>query len=331
MTFNALWISQDTAAVELRQIDDAELMAGDVTVDVEYSSVNFKDAVALSHLTVPGMAPIVRRFPMIPGIDLAGIVSASDHPEFVAGERVLINGWGLSETHFGGYAQRACVRGQWLVKVPEVFSTRDAMAIGTAGYTAMLSVLALEKGGITPDRGEVLVTGASGGVGSIAVALLSQLGYHVVASTGKLDERAYLQRLGASTVIDRRTLSEPGKPVGQVKWAGAIDLVGGHTLANVIAQTDYRGVVACCGLAQSADLPSSVLPFILRHLTLAGIDSVNASQHARIEAWERLERDLDRGKLAQTETLIGLAEVPAVARNILQGQVRGRTVVDVNR
>ncbi len=326
MTFKALWISQEAAAVQLRQIDDSELMAGDVSVDVEYSTVNFKDGLAIT-----GAASVVRRFPMIPGIDFAGVVTASDHPGFTPGERVLLNGWGLSETHFGGYAQRARVRGQWLVKLPEGFSTRDAMAIGTAGYTAMLSVLALEKGGITPERGEILVTGASGGVGSIAVALLSQLGYNVIASTGKLEESAYLQRLGASAVIDRRMLSEPGQPIAQPKWAGAIDSVGGCTLANVIAQTDYRGVVTSCGLAQSANLPGSVLPFILRNLTLAGIDSVNTPQHARIEAWDRLARDLDLTKLGQIETLVGLADVPEAAQRILQGQVRGRMVVDVNR
>ena len=328
MTFNALWASREDGAisVELRRIDDAQLMDGDVTVDVEYSTVNYKDGLAIT-----GASPVIRTFPMIPGIDFAGVVAASRHPDFAPGERVLLNGWELSQTHFGGYAQRARVRGEWLVKVPAAFSTRDAMAIGTAGYTAMLSVLALEKGGLMPDSGAILVTGASGGVGSVAVALLSQLGYRVIASTGRPEETSYLQRLGASEVIDRRTLSEPGKPVAAPKWAGAVDSVGGHTLVNVLAQTDYRGVVTSCGLAQSTDLPGSVLPFILRHITLAGIDSVNAPQWARTEAWQRLARDLDLAKLGQAETLIGLADVPEIARRILHGQVRGRTVVDVNR
>jgi acrylyl-CoA reductase (NADPH) len=242
----------------------------------------------------------------------------------------LVNGWGLSQTHHGGFAQKARVSGDWLVKIPEVFSTQQAMAIGTAGYTAMLSVLALEHGGLTAERGDILVTGANGGAGSVAIALLSGLGYRVIASTGRQEEADYLRDLGAAEIIDRRTLSEPGAPIAKERWAGVIDSVGSHTLANALAQTQYRGVVAAFGLAQGADLPGSVLPFILRNVTLAGIDSVNAPQAARLQAWSRLARDLDVNKLARTTQVIGLAEVPAVAARVLQGQVRGRTVVDVN-
>jgi acrylyl-CoA reductase (NADPH) len=296
-----------------------------VTVAVEYSTVNYKDALALS-----GRSPVIRTFPLIPGIDLAGVVETSSHPGYAAGDRVLVNGWGLSQTHHGGYAQKARVPGEWLVKIPEAFSSRDAMAIGTAGYTAMLSVLALEHGGVSPDQGDILVTGANGGAGSIAIALLSALGYRVVASTGRREESDYLKALGAAEIIDRATLSEPGAPIAKERWAGAIDAVGSHTLANVLAQTRYRGVVAAFGLAQGADLPGSVLPFILRNVTLAGIDSVNAPYAAREQAWTRLASDLDLGKLARTTQVIGLAEVPALAGQVLQGRVQGRTVVDVN-
>jgi acrylyl-CoA reductase (NADPH) len=242
---------------------------------------------------------------------------------------VLATGWGLSQTHHGGFAQKARVNGDWLVKVPEVFSTRDAMAIGTAGFTAMLSVLALEHGGLAPERGDVLVTGANGGAGSVAIALLSGLGYRVIASTGRLEEAEYLRTLGAADVIDRHTLSEPGAPIAKERWAGAIDSVGSHTLANVLAQTRYRGVVAAFGLAQGADLPASVLPFILRNVTLAGIDSVNAPQPARLQAWSRLASDLDLQKLGRTTKVIGLAQVPEVASQVLAGKVQGRTIVDV--
>jgi len=246
------------------------------------------------------------------------------------GDRVVANGWGLSQSHHGGYAQKARVKGEWLVKIPDVFTTKDAMAIGTAGYTAMLCVLALEHGGLTPQRGDILVTGANGGVGSIAIAILSGLGYRVVASTGRAVEREYLHSLGAAEVIDRKLLSEPGAPIASETWAGAIDSVGSRTLANVLAKTRYRGVVAACGLAQGADLPASVLPFILRNVTLAGIDSVNAPQEARLQAWSRLARDLDLSKLARTTHVVGLAEVPAIAGRIFEGRVQGRTVVDVN-
>ncbi|MEN5392683.1 MDR family oxidoreductase [Stenotrophomonas sp. TWI377] len=327
MSFNALLATKtgDTIAAGVVPLTEQDLMPGDVTVAVEYSTVNYKDALALS-----GRSPVIRTFPLIPGIDLAGVVETSTHPGFAPGDRVLVNGWGLSQTHHGGYAQKARVPGEWLVKIPAAFSSRDAMAVGTAGYTAMLSVLALEHGGVSPDHGDILVTGANGGAGSIAIALLSTLGYRVVASTGRLEESAYLKALGAAEIIDRATLSAPGAPIAKERWAGAIDAVGSHTLANVLAQTRYRGVVAAFGLAQGADLPGSVLPFILRNVMLAGIDSVNAPYAAREQAWTRLATDLDLGKLARTTQMIGLAEVPALADQVLQGRVQGRTVVDVN-
>ncbi|TCQ08729.1 acrylyl-CoA reductase (NADPH) [Rhizobium sp. PP-F2F-G36] len=327
MTFKALLTTKDGDVFSTRVVDftEADLMDGDVTVDVDYSTVNYKDGMAIT-----GRVPVIERFPLVPGIDLAGTVSASSHPDFKVGDRVVANGWGLSQSHHGGFAQKARLNGDWLVKLPDTLSTKDAMAIGTAGYTAMLSVLALEHGGITPDKGDVLVTGANGGVGSVAITLLSGLGYRVVASTGRLEEEAYLRELGAADVIDRKTLSEPGAPVATPRWAGAIDSVGSHTLVNVLAQTKYRGVVTACGLAQGRDLPATVLPFILRNITLAGIDSVNAPQAVRLQAWERLGRDLDLKKLARTTTVIGLEQVPAVAESILGGHVQGRTVVDVN-
>ncbi|APW39583.1 oxidoreductase [Rhodoferax koreense] len=327
MTFKALLTTKmgDAISTALVDFDEGDLMPGNVTVAIDYSTLNYKDAMAVS-----GHAPVIRQFPLIPGIDFAGVVQASSHPGFAVGERVVANGWGLSQSHHGGFAQKARVPGDWLVKLPNTFSTRDAMAIGTAGYTAMLSVLALEHAGVTPDQGEVLVTGASGGAGAVAIALLSRLGYRVVASTGRLEETGYLRELGAAEVIDRRTLSEPGAPIAKERWAGAIDSVGSHTLANVLAQTRYRGAVAAFGLAQGADLPGSVLPFILRNVTLAGIDSVNAPRDLRLQAWARLATDLDLGKLARATQLVGLAEVPGLAGQLLQGKVRGRTVVDVN-
>ncbi len=327
MAFKALLTTKTEGVVStsLVDFDEADLMPGDVTVAIDYSTVNYKDAMAIS-----GHAPVIRQFPLIPGIDFSGTVQTSSHAGFAVGDRVVANGWGLSQTHHGGLAQKARVPGAWLVKLPDVFSTRDAMAIGTAGYTAMLSVLALEHAGIAPDKGDVLVTGAGGGAGSVAITLLSGLGYRVVASTGRLEEADYLRELGAAEVIDRRTLSEPGAPIGKERWAGAIDSVGSHTLANVLGQTRYGGAVAAFGLAQGADLPGSVLPFILRNVTLAGIDSVNAPQDARLRAWARLATDLDLDKLARATQVVSLAEVPGLAVPVLQGQVRGRTVVDVN-
>lgn len=327
MTFKALLATKngDVISTPLVNFDEADLMPGDVTVAIEYSTVNYKDAMAVS-----GRAPVIRQFPLIPGIDFSGIVESSSHPGFAVGDRVVANGWGLSQTHHGGFAQKARVSGDWLVKLPDAISTHDAMAIGTAGYTAMLSVLALEHAGVTSDKGDVLVTGAGGGAGSIAIVLLSKLGYRVVASTGRLEETGYLRELGAAEVIDRRTLSEPGAPIAKERWAGAIDSVGSNTLANVLAQTCYRGAVAAFGLAQGADLPGSVLPFILRNVTLAGIDSVNAPLDVRLRTWARLASDLNLDKLALATQVIGLAEVPSLAGRVLQGQVRGRTVVDVN-
>ena len=327
MTFKALVArkSDDKIVAQVETLEDADLNPGDVTIAVEWSTVNYKDGLALSG------ANIIKSFPLVPGIDLAGVVASSSDPRFTAGDRVVVNSWGLSQTHHGGYAERARVSGDWVVKLPDTISTRHAMAIGTAGYTAMLSVLALEHGGVTPDHGDILVTGASGGVGSVAIALLSRLGYRVVASTGRPGEKDYLTALGASDIIDRATLSAPGGPIGRELWAGAIDSVGSQTLANVLAQTKYRGVVAACGLAQGMDLPTTVLPFILRNVTLAGIDSVNAPQKVRVEAYARLARDLDLGKLDQTVTEVGLADVPKVAQAILRGEVRGRTLVDVRR
>jgi acrylyl-CoA reductase (NADPH) len=327
MTFQALLATKtgDKVSTSVVQLNEQDLMPGDVLVAVDYSTVNYKDALA-----VTGRGPVIRQFPLIPGIDFAGTVAASSFPGIAVGDRVVANGWGLSQTHHGGYAQKARVNGEWLLKIPDAFSTKDAMAIGTAGYTAMLCVLALEHGGVTPQRGDILVTGANGGVGSIAIALLSGLGYRVVASTGRLDEGQYLRSLGAAEIIDRKTLSEPGAPIAAERWAGAVDSVGSVTLAKVLATTRYRGVVAACGLAQGMDLPASVLPFILRNVTLAGIDSVNAPQEVRIEAWSRLARDLDLNKLSRTTHVVGLAELPAIAGRMFEGKVQGRTVVDVN-
>ena len=327
MTFKALLATATgkTITTRLVDMDETDLMPGEVTIAVDYSTVNYKDAIALS-----GRAEVIRQFPLIPGIDLAGTVESSSYPGIAVGDRVVVNGWALSQTHHGGFAQKARVKGEWVIKNPAPFSTKDAMAIGTAGYTAMLSVLALEHGGLSPARGDILVTGANGGVGSIAIAILSNLGYRVVASTGRLEESDYLRSLGATEIIDRRTLSEPGAPIAGERWAGAVDSVGSRTLANVLAQTKYRGVVTACGLAQGLDLPASVLPFILRNVTLAGIDSVNAPQEVRLQAWARLARDLDVSKLARTTEVIGLADVPALASKMFEGQVRGRTVVDLN-
>jgi acrylyl-CoA reductase (NADPH) len=327
MTFKALVARKngETIAAQVEEMEDADLHPGDVTIAVEWSTVNYKDGLALSG------ANIIKTFPLVPGIDLSGVVESSSDPRFAAGDRVVVNSWGLSQTHHGGYAERARVPADWVVKLPDAISTRHAMAIGTAGYTSMLSVLALEHGGVTPDKGDILVTGAGGGVGSVAIALLSRLGYRVIASTGRLQERDYLTALGAAEVVDRATLSAPGAPIGRELWAVAIDSVGSHTLANVLAQTKYRGVVAACGLAQGVDLPATVLPFILRNVTLAGIDSVNAPNAVRVEAYSRLARDLDLAKLESTVTEVGLADAPKVAQAVLRGEVRGRTLVDVRR
>jgi acrylyl-CoA reductase (NADPH) len=328
MTFRAIRLFKTETGQETRFVDltDADLMEGDVDVRVEYSTVNFKDGLALT-----GKSPVVRVWPLTPGIDFAGVVETSTHTGFAPGDRVVLNGWGVGETHHGGYAQKARVKGDWLIKLPDAISTSHAMAIGTAGYTAMLSVMALEHEGVTPDKGDIVVTGAAGGVGGVAIALLSKLGYRVVASTGRKEaESDYLTGLGAAEIIDRAELSAPGRPIARERWAGGVDAVGSHTLANVLAQIRYGGAVAACGLAQGLDLPGSVAPFILRGVTLAGIDSVMCPTPKRTQAWARLATDLDLGLLdAMTERAV-LDDLPALAESILAGKVRGRVVVDVN-
>jgi acrylyl-CoA reductase (NADPH) len=327
MSFKAILVSKNGSDQDasIALLDDAALMDGDVTIAVDYSTINYKDALALT-----GRSPIIKTFPLVPGVDLAGRVESSTRGDVKPGDPVIVNGWGLGERHHGGLAQRARVNGDWIVRVPPPLTTRHAMAIGTAGYTAMLSVMALERGGLTPDKGEVLVTGAGGGVGSVAIALLAALGYRVIASTGRTQESDYLTGLGATAIIDRQTLSAPGRPLGTERWAGAIDSVGSHTLANVLSQTRYGGVVAACGLAQGLDLPASVAPFILRAVTLVGIDSVRAPQLLRVEAWDRLASQLDLGRLETMISTVRLDEVFDAATRLLAGQVRGRTVVDVN-
>jgi acrylyl-CoA reductase (NADPH) len=324
--FDALLIEQvdDEPQARLAGIDEGDLPEASVTVDVAYSSLNYKDALALT-----GTAPIARSYPMVAGIDLAGVVSASDHPDHAVGDRVVATGHGLGEQHWGGLAQRARLDGDWLVPLPEPFTLRQAMAIGTAGFTAMLCVLALEEHGL--DDGEILVTGANGGVGSIAVAVLSKLGHHVIAATGRPEHADRLRDLGAADVIDRAELSEPGKPLGKQRWAGAVDTVGGQVLANVCASTRYGGTVAACGNAGGMSVPASVAPFILRAVTLAGVDSVQAPRARRLEAWRRLGSDLDPAVLDSLSSEVGLSEAPATARDLLDGRVRGRIVVDTSR
>jgi acrylyl-CoA reductase (NADPH) len=328
MMFKGILITKDEAGykAQVQQIDEATLPEGDVTVRVEWSTLNYKDGLAIT-----GKSPVVRRFPMVPGIDFAGTVSESSNPAWKPGDKVVLNGWGVGETHCGGLAEMARVKGEWLVPLPKNFSARQAMAIGTAGYTAMLCVLALEKHGIKPADGEILVTGANGGVGSVAIALLAKLGYKIVASTGRTSEVEHLKALGASDIIDRAELSAPGKPIGKERWAGVVDTVGSHTLANACATTKYRGAVAACGLAGGMDFPATVAPFILRGVTLYGIDSVMAPLAVRQEAWERLSRDLDPAKLESITREIGLEDALTVGAELLEGKVRGRVVVNVNR
>ena len=325
--FKALVISKsgDAQQCAVRDADAMELPEGDVTLKVDYSTINYKDGLAIT-----GKAPVVRKFPMVPGIDGAGTVTASSHAQFKTGDQVILNGWGVGESHWGCLAQQARLKGDWLIKRPAQFTARQAMAIGTAGYTAMLCVLALEQHGVTPGDGEVLVTGAAGGVGSVAIALLAKLGYRVVASTGRNAEADYLKSLGAAEIIDRATLAAPGKPLAKERWAGAVDTVGSHTLANICAGMRYRGAVAACGLAGGMDFPSSVAPFILRGVTLAGIDSVMAPRALRVEAWTRLARDLDPARLDAMTREIALAEAIPAAAEILAGKIRGRLVVNVN-
>ena len=325
-TFKAIRIdkAEKGTTAALTQFDEADLMEGDVTVRVEWSTLNYKDGLA-----VTGKAPVVRRFPMIAGIDFAGTVEQSTHPQWKPGDKVICDGWGMGETHLGAYAEKARVKGDWLVRLPDGMSARDAMSIGTAGYTAMLAVLALEKHGLTPKHGPIVVTGAAGGVGSVATAVLSRLGYHVIASTGRISEAPYLTALGAAEVIDRNELSGPAKPLAKERWAGGIDSLGSTTLANLLSMTKYGGAVAACGLAAGMDLPASVAPFILRGVCLLGIDSVMCPIEQRKIAWDRLASDLDPGKLAEITQEIGLDGVIDAGARILAGQVRGRIVVKI--
>jgi acrylyl-CoA reductase (NADPH) len=326
--FNAILIERDPPPyrASLKKLEESQLPAGDVSVRVEYSTLNYKDALAIT-----GKGPVVRQFPLVPGIDFAGTVDESSNPGFKRGDKVLLNGWGVGEAHWGGLAQLARVKADWLIPLPGALTTRQAMAVGTAGYTAMLCVMALERHGVTPSDGEILVTGAAGGVGSIAVALLSKLGFRVAAMTGRPAESGFLTELGAAEIMDRAAYAGAGRPLAKERWAGAIDVVGSHTLANVCASLRYGGVVAACGLAGGMDFPGTVAPFILRGITLACIDSVMRPRPDRVEAWRRLSRDLELNKLELLTVEISLAQALERAATILEGQVRGRIVVDVNR
>lgn len=325
--FKAILVDKkdDMYQVQLTELEEAQLPEGDVTVRVAFSTLNYKDGLAIT-----GRSPVVRKFPMVPGIDLVGTVETSNHPSYKAGDKVLLNGWGVGELHWGGLAQKARLNGDWLIPLPDSISERQAMAIGTAGYTAMLCLIALERHGLRPDSGEVLVTGANGGVGNFAIALLASKGYSVTASTGRLDEADYLKRLGATTVIDRAELNSPGRALGKERWAAAIDSVGSHTLANVCASICENGLVAACGLAQGMDFPATVAPFILRGVSLLGINSVTRPYTERVEAWEHLSRAFNMEHLAEMTREVGLSEVIALADELLEGKVRGRIVVDVN-
>ncbi|WP_028669534.1 MDR family oxidoreductase [Saccharospirillum impatiens] len=326
--FKALLIEKNEEGqqrVSVKQLDEAQLPDGDVTVKVDCSTLNYKDALAIT-----GKGPVVKHFPMVPGIDLAGIVEVSSSDEFKPGDAVVLNGWGVGEQHWGGLAEKARLDSRWLIAKPDAFTAQQTMAIGTAGYTAMLCVMALEQHGITPDRGDILVTGANGGVGSYAISLLSRLGYRVVASTGRPQEADYLRQLGAQDIIDRKALSEPGRALAKPRWAGAVDSVGSHTLANVLASTQYGGTVAACGLAQGMDLPATVAPFILRGITLAGIDSVMRPKADRIEAWRRLSELLTAKDIDAITTTINLESAVETAALLLEGKVRGRVVVTLD-
>jgi acrylyl-CoA reductase (NADPH) len=326
--FNAILVERDPPPYRaaLKTLDESQLPAGDVTVRVGYSTLNYKDALAIT-----GKGPVVRNFPLVPGIDLCGTVETSSNADFAVGQKVVLNGWGVGESHWGGLSQLARLKSDWLIPLPAAFTPRQAMAIGTAGYTAMLCVLALERHGVTPGGGDILVTGAAGGVGSVAVAILAKLGFRVVAATGRAAEAEFLKRLGAAEIIDRATFASAGKPLGKERWAAAIDVVGSHTLANVCASLRYGGVVAACGLAGGMDFPGTVAPFILRNVTLAGVDSVMRPRADRLEAWGRLAKDLDVEKLDLLTEEIGLAQVPKAAGELLEGKIRGRLVVDPNR
>jgi acrylyl-CoA reductase (NADPH) len=325
-TFRALLVSKTETGQShaITQMSEDDLMPGDVTIKVSHSSVNYKDGLAIT-----GTSPIIRKYPLIPGIDIAGMVVKSTHPEFKVGDQVVHGGWGVGESHHGGYAEMARVNGDWLVPLPKAFTASDAMAVGVAGYTAMLCVMALEEQGVKPDQGEILVTGAAGGVGSVSIVLLAKLGFNVVASTGRMEEEAFLISLGATTVVNRAEFNTPVKPLAKTRWAGAIDSVGSTTLANVLSQVMPEGAVAACGLAQGTDLPTSVMPFILRGVRLIGVNSVTTPQPRRRAAWARLERDLDLKKLHALTTHVNLEDVPRIAADIVEGKVRGRVVVNL--
>ena len=325
--FKAVLIERDAQSYRaaIQSLDEAQLPAGDVTVRIDYSTLNYKDALAIT-----GKGPVVRQFPMVPGIDLAGSVESSSNSAYQKGDKVLLNGWGVGESHWGGLAQIARVKGEWLIPLPSAFTARQAMAIGTAGYTAMLCVIALERHGVTPASGEILVTGAAGGVGSVALAVLSKLGFRVAAVTGRPAESVFLEQLGAAEILERAQFAAPGKPLAKERWAGAIDVVGSHTRANVCASLRYGGVVAACGLAGGMDFPATVAPFILRGITLAGVDSVMRPRPDRLEAWRRLTRDLDAQKLELLTEEIALSQVTERAALLLEGRIRGRVVVNIN-
>ena len=327
-TFKAIQVSRDEEkkqSVNVVELSNDDLMEGDVTVAVEATTVNYKDGLAIT-----GKSPVIRHWPMVPGIDLVGTVLESASSEFSAGDKVLLNGFGVGEVHWGGYAERARLKSDWLIGLPAGIEPKQAMGVGTAGYTAMLCVMALERYGLTPASGPIVVTGANGGVGSVAISILSKLGYHVIASTGRVDESDFLKELGANEIIDRAELSEAGRPLGKERWAGGVDAVGSHTLANLLAQTNYGGAVAACGLAQGFDLPATVMPFILRGVALLGVDSVMASKELRKEAWSRIATDLDMDKLATLTTEIGFDDIIQTATDIVDGKVRGRVIVDIN-
>ena len=326
MSFKAIRIEKTDAGQSVGIVDmhDSDLMDGDVTVKITHSTLNYKDGLAIT-----GKSPVVRKFPMVPGVDFAGIVENSSNPEFKPGDEVVLNGWGVGEGHFGGLSQKARVKGDWLVALPKGLTRFQAMAIGTAGYTAMLCVMALERFGFKPDQGPMVVSGAAGGVGSVAMSVLSKLGWHVIATTGRPEEADYLRGLGASEIIERKELSGPGRPLAKERWIAGVDSVGSHTLANILASTKYGGAIAACGLAQGLDLPATVAPFILRNVALLGVESVNCPKPKRIEAWNRLVHDLDHAKLQAITTTIGFDEVIPTASALLEGKVRGRVVVEV--
>ncbi len=325
--FRAILVSRDdekNQSVDVVELGNDDLMEGNVTIKVEATTVNYKDGLAIT-----GKSPVIRHWPMVPGIDLAGSVIHSESDEFKAGDKVLLNGFGVGETHWGGFAGHARLNSDWLIPLPKGLTSQQAMGIGTAGYTAMLCVMALERHGITPNSGPMIVTGANGGVGTVAVAILSKLGYHVIASTGRASESGFLTELGAAEIIDRAELSEAGRPLGKERWAAGVDAVGSHTLANLLAQTQYGGAIAACGLAQGFDLPTTVMPFILRGIALLGVDSVMASKELRHEAWSRISTDLDPAKLDSLTTTIGFDDIIAAATDIVDGKIRGRVIVDM--